>query len=482
LTAREPPDHLSAPERAAARLRIPPHSTEAESSVLGGLLVDNRSWDRIGDLLTESDFYVDAHRQVFGVIGSLVNAGKPADVITVFEEIQRRELGDRTGGLPYVNALAQFMVSGANIRRYAEIVRENAKRRQLISVSDEISTAAFHLEGRTVEALLDEAAQKVMAVNTEAAEDEWEPMSASVVKEIDRIQAMQDGSDTNYRDVIPTGLENIDAILDGGMRGGNLIVIGARPGHGKTALADTIGHYVAGMLGLPVGKFSMEMQNQEGAQRALAATGSIPLHALRQPQRMNDLHWGSFMTAVEKLRQFPFYSNDRAGLNINQLRAKARALLRRHGLRLLIVDYFQLMSGTNPKLQRSQQLEEASRGLKGLAKELNIPVIVLAQVNRTVEKEANPMPRMSDLKDCGSLEQDADVILFLHRQWVHQQGSSDEWKHYAEGRIAKQRGGRTGGLDFDFDGQFTRYQPWPAGEPIPTSKTRVTRTAGESFE
>jgi replicative DNA helicase len=224
------------------------------------------------------------------------------------------------------------------------------------------------------------------------------------------------------------------------------------------------------------------MPNQEGAQRAIASTGSIPLHALRRPQRMNDVHWSSLTTAVERLRQYPFYSNDRSGLNINQVRAKARALLRRYGLRLLVIDYFQLMAGTNPKLQRSQQLEEASRGLKGLAKELNIPVVVLAQVNRTVEKEANPMPRMSDLKDCGSLEQDADVILFLHRQWVHQPGSSDEWKHYAEGRIAKQRGGRTGGLDFGFDGQFTRYSPWPAGEPIPTSKVRVARAAEETFE
>lgn len=479
---REPPAYLDEPDQ-VAQLRIPPHSAEAERAVLGGLLIDNAAWDRVGDLLTQTDFYRFEHKVIFQAVAGMANACKPVDVITVFEELQRAdEQGEKVGGLPYLNSLAQSEPSAANIRRYAEIVRENSKRRQLVTVCDEIATASFNLHGRTVEALLDEAAQKVMAVNTEAAEEEWEPLSTSVVREIDRIQDQVNGNDQSMRDVIPTGQDHLDDMLDGGMRGGNLIVIGARPGHGKTALADTIGHHVAGHLGLPVGKFSMEMQNQEGAQRAIAAAGSIPLHALRRPERMNDLHWQSFTRAVETLRQFPFYSNDRAGLNINQVRAKARALRRRHGLRLLLVDYFQLMSGTDTRIPRSQQLEEASRGLKALAKELGIPVILLAQVNRTVEKEVNPMPRMSDLKDCGSLEQDADVVLFLHRPKVHKPDLGDEWKHYAQGRIAKQRGGRTGDLDFDFDGQFTRYQPWPAGEPIPTSMVRVKRGGSENFE
>lgn len=465
-----------------AQLRIPPQSIEAERAVLGGLLLDNAAWDRVGDLVADSDFYRHQHNLIFGACGALVNAGKPADVITVFEHLQRDGKGEEVGGLAYLNSLAQYMPSAANIRRYALIVRENAKRRQLVTVCDEIAGAAFNLEGRTVEALLDEAAQKVMAVNTESSEEEWEHIGTSVVKEIDRIQAAQDGNDESHRDIVPTGIENLDNVLDGGMRGGNLIVVGARPGHGKTALADTIGRYCAGTLGLPVGKFSMEMQNQEGAQRALSAEGRIPLHALRRPQRMSDLHWQAFALAVEKLQQFPFYSNERAGLNINQLRAKARALRRRHGLRLLLVDYFQLMAGTDARLPRSQQLEEASRGLKGLAKELNIPVILLAQVLRTVEKEADPMPRMSDLKDCGSLEQDADVILFLDRPKVRTPGLGDEWKHYARGRVAKQRGGRTGDLNFDFDGQFTRYQAWPADVPIPTSKVIVAGAASSDFE
>jgi replicative DNA helicase len=464
-----------------AQLRVPPQSVQAETSILGGLLLQNGAWDSVGDLLAESDFYRHEHRLVFAAIGGLVNSGKAADAVTVLEVLRRQGKDEEVGGLPYLTTLAQYVPSAANIRRYAEIVRENSKRRQLVTVCDEISTAAFNLEGRTVEGLLDEAAQKVMAVNSEAAGEEWEHIGTSVVREIDRIQTAQDGNDQSSRGLIPTGIENLDNVMDGGMRGGNLIVIGARPGHGKTALADTIGRNVAGHLGLPVGKFSMEMQNQEGAQRALAAEGRIPLHALRRPERMSDLHWGSFTQAVEKLQQFPFYSNERAGLNINQLRAKARALRRRHGLRLLLVDYFQLMSGTDARLPRSQQLEEASRGLKGLAKELDIPVILLAQVNRTVEKETDPMPRMSDLKDCGSLEQDADLVLFLHRPKVHQPGLGDEWKHYVRARMAKQRGGRTGELSFDFDGQFMRYHAWPADVPVPTSKVIVSRDAS-SFE
>lgn len=464
-------------------LRVPPHSAEAEKQVLGALLVDNAAFDRVGDLLRAADFYRFDNRLIFDAAAALFNANKPADVVTVHEQLQRIGGDSAKVDLGYLAGISREVMGAGNVRRYAEIVRENAKRRQLVSVCDEVSTAAFNLQGRTVEALLDEAAQKVMAVNTEAAEEEWEPLEVSVTKEIDRIQAAQDGNDESARGIIPTGLENLDNRLDGGMRGGNLIVIGARPGHGKTALADTIGRYVAGTLGLPVGKFSMEMQNQEGAQRALAATGSIPLHALRRPERMSDLHWSSFTHAVEKLRQFPFYSNERAGLNINQVRAKARALRRRHGLRLLLVDYFQLMSGTDGRLPRSQQLEEASRGLKALAKELNVPVVVLAQVKREVEKALDPMPAMSDLKDCGSLEQDADVILFLHRPKVHQPGLGEEWKHYARARMAKQRGGRTGEMNFDFDGQFMRYQPWPIDVPIPTSKVITTGRGDDgSFE
>lgn len=462
-------------EREVAQLRVPPHNIDAESGVLGALLMDNRAWDAVGDLLTDADFYRHEHRLIFAAIGGLVNACKPADVITVYEHLTRGGTREEDyGGLPYLNSLTHSVVGVGRARVHAEIVRENSKRRQLVSATDEIATAAFHLQGRTVEALLDEAAQKVMAIGSDTVADEWEPLGETVVRLLDSVQDRAEEAD-NARSgtAIATGLADFDEMLDGGMRGGQVIVIGARPGMGKSALADTIGEHVALNLGLPVGKFSMEMQNIEGAERAVAAVGKIPLHAIRRPKRMNDLHWSSMARSVEQLRNIPFYSNERGGLNINQVRNKARALRRKHGLRLLIVDYLQLMSGTDPRMPRTYQLEEASRGLKSLAKELQIPVIALVQVLRGVEKEADQMPRMSDIKDCGSIEQDADVILFLHRPIVAKPDLSSEWKYYAKAHLAKQRGGRTGFLNFQYVGENTRFDDWPADTQVPVNPVRV---------
>lgn len=462
-----------------ARLRIPPHSIEAESSVLGSLLLDNRGWDRVGDLLTESDFYRHEHRLVFTAIAAQINASKPADVVTIFAELQKAGTTEEAGGLTYLNALAQTNLSAANVRRYAEIVRERSVLRRLITVSDEISAAAFSQQGKGVDGLLDEAMAKVMAINPEASGEDWESMESMVTQELEMIQARADGDDSERpKDFIPTGLADLDEILDGGTRAGQLVIIGARPGMGKSALADTIGLHAA-KLGFPVGKFSMEMQNHEGGQRAISATARIPLHALRRPERMSQEHWANLTRGIEDLRGLPFYSNDKGGLNINQVRAKARALRRRFGLRLLIVDYLQLMSGTDSRAPRTYQLEEASRGLKALAKELGIPVIALVQVNRGVEKEADQMPRMSDIKDCGAIEQDADVILMIDRPIQRKNDLDAEWKFYAKGLLAKQRGGRCGPLDFTYIGENTRFADWPKETPVPTSQVRVARGGGD---
>ena len=459
-----------------SRLRVPPHSVEAEQSVLGGLLIDPRSWDVAGDILSEADFYRHEHRLIFAACAALLQDHKPADVVTVYQRLQ--ELGEARGavGLPYLNDLAQSVPSAANMRRYAEIVRERAQLRQLIAACDEIATSAFNTQGQAVAAVMDSAGARIGAVvEAGAAREEWAPMDSLVRLQIDRVQngAENDGAG----DYIPTGLTDLDEMLDGGLRGGNYVLIGARPSMGKTALADTIANHVALQLGLPVGKFSMEMQNAENGQRTLASVGRVPLHALRRPERLSQDHWQRMTAAMERVRGAKLFSYDRGGLNIHQVRARARALRRQHGLRLLVLDYLQLMSGTDSRQPRHLQLEEASRGIKTLAKELDIPIIVLAQVNRGVEKEADPIPRMSDLKDCGSLEQDADIIVFLHRQWVHKQGLADEWKPYAQARVAKQRGGRTGDLSLYYEGQFTLFSDWPEDTPIPTSLA-VTRSAG----
>jgi replicative DNA helicase len=473
-----------APEdRKVAQLRVPPNSIEAESSVLGALLVDNGAWDRVGDLLTEGDFYRHEHRLVFAAIGALVNATKPADVVTVYEHLQHLGKDDEVGGLPYLNALAQSVVSAANVRRYAQIVRERSVLRQLVAVADRIATKAFNTGGLSVDAVVDQAMQEVMAVSSDVVTDEWVGMEQLVTEQLDRIQLLADNPEAERGAAfVPTGLPNLDDLLDGGLRAGQFIVIAARPSMGKSAIGDNIGYHIALNEGLPVAKFSMEMTNGEGAQRALASVGRIPLQALRRPSRMSDLDWDSLTRGVELVRHAQFYSNDRAGLTINQIRAKARALHRRVGkLGLILVDYFQLIAGLDPRQNRNAQLEEASRGLKALAKELGCPVVALAQVLRSVEKEGEAwekqIPRMSDLKDCGSLEQDADIILMLVRPTIAQKGLGPEWNEYARGELVKQRGGRTGSLHFAWEGKYTRYTAWPEGHPVPTSPVR-TRVAG----
>lgn len=469
-----------------AQLRVPPHSIEAESSVLGGLLLDNGAWDRVGDILAADDFYRREHRLIYEAMAKLINANKPADVITVYASLQALGKGDDAGGLAYLNSLAQYVPSAGNIRRYAEIVRERGILRKLVAASDEIATNAFNPQGRPVATILDDAMQQVMGISTDVVKDDWVSMDTLVVQQLDEIQAASDlGEDTRDPSFTPTGINGLDNLLDGGLRAGQFMVIGARPSMGKTSLADEIALHVALNESLPVAKFSMEMQNREGGQRAISSVGQIPGHALRRPKRMNDLHWSSLTRTVELLRRIPLYSNDTPGLNINQIRAKARALRRKVGrLGLVVVDYFQLMSGLDPRQNRNTQLEEASRGLKSLAKELGCPVIALAQVNRSVEKEGEAwkkqMPRMSDLKDCGSLEQDADIILMLIRPIVAQPGLADEWSAYARGHLAKQRGGRTGYIDLKFIGEHTRYTDWPLDEPVPESHV-IVKSGGKAL-
>jgi len=457
-----------------AQLRIPPNSMQAEQSVLGGLLLSYEAWDRVGDLLTADDFYRHEHRLIYAAIGALANAARRPDVMTVYDQLEKIGKAEEVGGYAYLNELAQYVASASNIRRYAEIVRERAVLRKLIATADEIAASAFNTDGKPVDAIVDTAVQKIMGVTPESAGDEWESMDSMIVQELDMIQTRADGASLSDRekDYVTTGLSDLDDMLDGGMRGGQLIIIGARPGMGKSAIADTIGIHVAMDLGFPVGKFSMEMQNREGGQRALAAIGRVPLHLLRLPEHMSDDHWTRLTEGVERLRNIPFHSNERGGLNINQVRANARTLHRKvGGLRLLVVDYLQLMSGTDPRAPRTYQLEEASRGLKSLAKELGIPVIALVQVLRGVEKEKDQMPKMSDIKDCGAIEQDADVVLLLDRPIVSKPDLSSEWQYYAKGLLAKQRGGRTGYLNFTYVGENTRFADWPRGMQVPTNKT-----------
>jgi replicative DNA helicase len=449
-------------DRQVAQLRIPPHSIEAESSVLGGLLLDNGAWDRVNDLLTEGDFYRYEHRMVFGALGSLINASKPADVITVFEQLQNQGKAEEIGGLAYLNSLAQYVPSAGNIRRYAEIVRERSILRKLVSASDEISTNAFNPKGRPVAAILDEAEQKIFNIGEEGARTRqgFQAMDTLVVDLLDRVQEMAD----NPNDVtgVPTGFYDLDR-MTAGFQAGDLIVLAARPSMGKTALAINIAEHVALNEGLPVAVFSMEMGAAQLAVRIVGSIGRIDQGHLRTG-KLTDEEWPRLTEAIEKLRTISLHIDETAGLTSSELRANARRLSRQCGkLGLVVVDYLQLMSGSsNDGENRATELGEISRGLKMLAKELQCPVIALSQLNRSVEQRPDKRPMMSDLRESGAIEQDADIIMFIYRDEYYTKDACKE-PGVAEVIIAKQRNGPTGVVKLAFLKPITKFESLALG-------------------
>ncbi len=446
-----------------AQLRIPPHSIEAESSVLGGLLLDNAAWDRVGDLLQDGDFYRYEHKQVFAAIGTLVNSGRPADVITVYEHLQALGKAEEIGGLGYLNSLAQYVPSASNIRRYAEIVRERAILRKLVTASDEIATNAFNTQGRAVAQILDEAEQKIFNIGEEGSrmKQGFQTMPQLVVDLLDRVQEMAD----NQNDItgVPTGFFDFDRMTSG-LQPGDLIVLAARPSMGKTALAINIAEHVALNEGLPVAVFSMEMGASQLAIRIVGSIGRIDQGHLRTG-KLSDDEWPRLTEAIEKLRNVSLHIDETPGLTPSELRANARRLSRQCGkLGLIVVDYLQLMSGSSSNSSgdnRATEIGEISRGLKMLAKELQCPVIALSQLNRSVETRTDKRPMMSDLRESGAIEQDADVIMFIYRDDYYNKDSKEPG--VAEVIIGKQRNGPTGTIKLAFLKPLTKFESLASG-------------------
>ena len=445
------------PDRQIAQLRIPPHSIEGESSVLGGLLLDNSAWDRVGDVVLDGDFYRYEHRLIYSAIGALINANKPADVITVFEHMQSQGRAEEVGGLAYLNSLAQYVPSASNIRRYAEIVRDRSILRKLVSASDEIATNAFNTKGRAVSEIVDESEQKIFNIGEQGKRNSqgFQGMDTLVVKLLDRVQEMAD----NPNDVtgVPTGFYDLDR-MTAGLQAGDLVVLAARPSMGKTALAINIAEHVALNEGLPVAVFSMEMGAAQLAVRIVGSIGRIDQGHLRTG-KLTDEEWPRLSEAIEKLRTISLHIDESAGLTSSELRANARRLSRQCGqLGLIVVDYLQLMSGSSSEGEnRATELGEISRGLKMLAKELKCPVIALSQLNRSVEQRPDKRPMMSDLRESGAIEQDADIIMFIYRDEYYTKEACKE-PGVAEIIIAKQRNGPTGTVKLAFMRQITKFE------------------------
>ncbi len=442
-------------------LKVPPHSVEAEQSLLGGLLLDNQAFDRIADLVTADDFYRDDHRRIFRHVAKLVEAGKPADVVTVSESIEASEDKDKTGGSAYLGALAQNTPSALNIRRYAELVRERAVQRRLAQTATEIAENALNPGGKEVGQLLDEAETRILEIGESGSRhtsglEEIKPVLARVLERIDHLYHRDNPSDVTG---VPTGFHDLDS-KTAGLQPGDLIIVAGRPSMGKTAFALNVAEHVALHSLLPVAVFSMEMSGTQLATRMLGSIARVDQHKMRTG-RLSDSEWHDLSEAMGRLHDAPIFIDETAALNALELRTRARRLWRQFGgkLGLVVVDYLQLMSSSNARgsENRATEISEISRSLKALAKELKVPVIALSQLSRAVESRNDRRPMMSDLRESGAIEQDADVILFIYRDEVYFP-EKPEAKGRAEVIIGKQRNGPIGKVELTFLGQFTRFE------------------------
>jgi len=442
-----------------AALRVPPHSVEAEQSLLGALLIDNQAFDRIADLVSAEDFYRDDHRRIWRHIARLAELSQPADVVTVADSIERSEDKDKTGGPAYLAALAQNTPSSINVRRYAQLVRDRSVQRRLGHVATDIAESAYNPTGKEVAQLLDEAESKIFQIAEAGARKDQgllgiAPILAKVYERIDHLHNQDNPSDVTG---VPTGFTDLD-IKTAGLQPGDLIIVAGRPSMGKTAFAINIAEYVAmhPSVSLPVAIFSMEMSSSQLAMRMLSSLGKVDAHKLRTG-RLNDEEWSHLTDAMGRLHEAKIHVDETPALNALEVRARARRLKREYSkLGLVVVDYLQLMSATTQGENRATEISEISRSLKALAKELEVPVIALSQLSRAVEQRNDRRPMMSDLRESGAIEQDADVILFIYRDEVYHP-EKEEAKGRAEVIIGKQRNGPIGKVDLTFLGRFTRF-------------------------
>jgi replicative DNA helicase len=455
---------LPKPDAQLDQIKMPPHSVEAEQSVLGGLLLEGGALDKIADLLAEDDFYRREHRLIFQQIVQLAEKAKPVDVITVAESLERAGELDKVGGLPYLGGLADRVPSAANVRRYAEIVRERSILRKLAEVGTDIASSAYNPTGRDAAQLLDEAETKVLEIAEAGSKGKqgfvsMPPLLSKVVERIETLYSRDNPSDITGT---ATGFTDLDRMTSG-LQAGDLIIVAGRPSMGKTAFSINIAENVALEGKLPVAIFSMEMGANQLAMRMLGSVGKLNQHDLRTG-RLQDDDWGRLTHALGKLNDAPIHIDESAALTALDLRARARRLYRQtNGLGLIVVDYLQLMSSNEGRASenRATEISEISRSLKALAKELNVPVVALSQLNRSLEQRPNKRPVMSDLRESGAIEQDADLILFIYRDEVYNSDSSDKGK--AEIIIGKQRNGPIGKVELAFRGEYTRFDNLATG-------------------
>ena len=438
----------------AETLRTPPYSLEAEQAVLGGLILDNSTWDQVADKLNENDFHLFDHRIIFRAIDELVEKRQPFDVLTLSDVLQQKAEISDTNVLAYLGTLANDTPSAANIKAYAEIVREKSILRQLVQVGNDIATSGISPEGKDVNQLLDNAEQKIFQITDRSVQTgqgfiNIKSLLKTTVEQIDELFERGD-----HITGIPSGFDEFDE-KTAGLQNGELIIVAGRPSMGKTSFAMNIVEYAALRKNACAAIFSMEMPGRSLTMRMLSSMGRIDQQRIRTG-KLNDDDWPRLTSAVSMLSDANLFIDDSAALSPTELRARARRLKREYGLSLIIVDYLQLMKIGGTSENRATEISEISRSLKALAKELNVPIIALSQLNRSLEARTDKRPVMSDLRESGAIEQDADLIVFIYRDEVYNEDTPDQGT--AEIIVAKQRNGPIFKTRLTFLGQYTRFE------------------------
>ncbi len=442
------------PDEQTSNLRVPPHSVEAEQAVIGGLLLDNRAWEQIADKLVEEDFYRNDHRLLFSAIRELESRNEPFDAVTLSQCLDNNGHLDQAGGLLYLGRLAKDTPSASNIVAYANIVREKSVLRQLIAVGTDISGSGFQPEGRDSKELLDSAEKKVFQIAEQGARGQggFQDMKSLLSKTVDKIDHLfnSDGGITG----VSTGFDKFDEMTTG-LQEADLVIVAGRPSMGKTTFAMNIAENAAIGDKVPVAVFSMEMPGDALAMRMISSLGRVDQHHIRTGN-LTDEDWARITSAIHILSEANIYIDDTPAMSPNEVRARARRLKRQHGLGLIVIDYLQLMQVHGGSENRATEISEISRSLKAMAKELKVPVIALSQLNRSLEQRPDKRPVMSDLRESGAIEQDADLIVFIYRDEVYNEDSPQ--KGVAEIIIAKQRNGPIGKSLLTFLGKYTKFE------------------------
>jgi replicative DNA helicase len=433
--------------------KVPPQNLDAEQSVLGGIMLDNQALNNALEILDADDFYSEAHRKIFSAIIELYNKSEPCDIITLSNILKNRTQLDQAGGMSYLSALSDSVPSAANISHYAKIVKEKSILRKLIGTATEILHKSY-TSSSDIDTVLDEAEHAIFEISENKIRPAFSPFKDLIKDSVKTIEKLYERKELVTG--VPTGYEKLDDITSG-LQKSDLIIIAGRPSMGKTAFAMNIAQYAALEAGIPVAIFSLEMSKEQLALRMLSSEARVDSQRIRRGF-LGEADWPKLITAAGRLSEALIFIDDTPAISALEMKAKARRLKSEVNLGLIILDYLQLMRGGGYKDSREQEISEISRSLKTLAKELNVPVIALSQLNRKVEDRTNKRPQMADLRDSGAIEQDADLIAFIYRDEVYDKSEENPEKGMAEIIVGKQRNGPTGMVKLAFQDKFARFE------------------------